>query len=673
MKLIKKTTGLLALGLAGAYTGSLLAATPYSTAIMPGPEESTVEVKFGHLSDDTTKFRRYGGPATDGFKATLNLDLRYKDKENDARYSHTQIKGLGSDTVHFNHRTGEQGNYSVGIEYREKALFQEQNLNSPLRGHGDLYLPTLAAGEPVDTHLQSWDIQHKRESFRISGQKVIEQDWKLNFVINREDKTGNRLQGFGYWTDQSGFQMPAPVDQRTDQFDVSLEYRGEKLQARVGYHLSQFSQLSDNHFKVDNLNSPDLTNPDSLNLSLAPDNSYHRVTTSMAYALSNATRFSGELDLGRATQDDAFVQDAAYQNNLDILGVSSLDAKYNTTRLGLRATHRLNPGTMLKASYRLDDRDNKTDIHKQLEGDAFFTNVKQRDTRTHSWTRHTADVDANIRLPLRSNLLIGTRYEDTDRKTGARGETQEVTVHGRLRSQLASSVTSGLKVSYGQLAGSTYDETYLTNNTPAMRTYHLASVDKTLVTANANWNGLEQLALGVEVTYKDFDYTKSEAGLQEDKRLATTLTADYFPSNNFSGYAFATYEDGERLQAGTSTKLTHEITTISLGIGGKAKLTEDGRYSLGLDLLVVNSETDITANTGNNFTTLESNLTELRLYGDYQASKALTYKLAYLMHDYKDQDWALNATALPNAYLSMGASEYKETVHLVVGSVAYRF
>lgn len=677
MKFTKLTSVLMALGLlTGGYASNLLAATPYSTAIMPGPEESTAEVKLGYLSDDGVKLGRYTGPTGDGAKATLNLDLRYKDKDNDGRYSHTQIKGLGSDTVYFRHRTGEQGNYSLGVEYREKALFQERGLQTPITGNHQLQLPTLAVGETLaNAPTSSININHKRESFRISGQKVLEEAWKLNFVINREDKTGNRIQGFGFWNGQTGIQMPAPVDQRTDQLDFSLEYQGSKLQARVGYHLSKFTQLNDNHFQLSNAQSIAPGNNNYQNtqtFSLAPDNEYHRVTGSMAYALSNVTRFSGELDLGRATQDDAFIQDTAYQNNLTLLGIDSLDAKYDTTRLGLRASHRLNPGTMLRASYRLDDRDNKTTTHQGLKGDAAFINQKERDTRIHSWTRHTADADANIRLPLRSNLLVGAKYEDTDRKTGARGETQEATFHARLRSQISSGITTGIKASYADLSGSTYDDT-VTSNTLLMRKYHLASVEKTLLSANANWHALDQLALGLEVTYKDFDYTKSEAGLQEDQRLATTLTADYFPSRNLSGYAFFTYEDGERTQAGANRQLTHELITLSLGLGGKAKLTDDGRYSLGADLLIVNSETDIKANPGTDFTTLESNLTELRLYGDYKYSENLTFKLAYLAHKYKDQDWALNANAVPSTYFTMGASEYDETVHLVVGSAAYRF
>lgn len=676
MKLKKLTSALMALGfLTGGYATSLLAATPYSTAITPGPEESTAEVKFGYLSDDGVKLGRYTGPTGDGAKATLNLDLRYKDKENDGRYSHTQIKGLGSDTVHFRHRTGEQGNYSLGVEYREKVLFQERGLQTPISGNHHLLLPDLNSGQTLATAPTSnININHKRESFRITGQKVLEEAWKLNFVINREDKSGNRIQGFGFWTGQAGIQMPAPIDQRTDQLDFSLEYQGDKLQARVGYHLSKFTQLDDNHFQLANpqaIAPADSRFAETQKFSLAPDNEYHRITGSMAYALSNATRFSGELDLGRAIQDASFVQDTSYQDNLDKLGIDSLDAKYDTTRLGLRASHRLNPGTMLRASYRLDDRDNKTAIHKQLEGDASFSNIKLRDTRIHSWTRHTADADANIRLPLRSNLLVGAKYEDTDRKTGARGETQEATLHARIRSKVTNSLTSGFKASYADLSGSTYDDT-VTANSQLMRKYHLASVEKTLLSANANWHALDQLALGLEVTYKDFDYTKSEAGLQEDQRLATTLTADYFPSRNLSGYAFFTYEDGERTQAGTSQQLTHEITTLSLGLGGKYKISDDSPFSLGADLLVVNSETDIKANLGTDFTTLESNLTELRLYGDYQYSKNLTFKLAYLAHKYEDKDWANDPITSPG-YTTMGVSNYDETVHLVVGSAAYRF
>lgn len=658
MKLNRITQGLLALGLACATTAAL-ASTPFSTAVTPGYPENSVEFKLGFLNENSAKVGRYKGQVEKGFEPSLNLNYLFKDVEK-GQFSHTKIEGAGTETLRLRNRTGIQGDFAVGIDYRQRALFQYQGVKLPYLDRDG----ALVSAKDAD---RSWNIDHKRESVRIDGQKVVGENWKINFMLNQEDKIGNRLQGFGTWQgNDNGFLFAAPTMQRTSQFEVGAEYREAKWQGRITYHLSKFEQLGDNFFHPTNVQ-----NGGTETLSLAPENSFHRLSLQGAYALSNATRFSGEIDYGLALQDDAFVQyglDTVSLSNLNAIDQDSLDGKYETIRVGLRASHRLNPGIMLRASYRLDERDNSTSKHTDLKRE--FSS-RLRDTRTHSWTRHTVDADANIRLPLRSNLLIGTKFEDTDRKQGARGETQEGTVHARIRSQVASSLTAGLKGSYSQLTGSEYNENYLDNG-DGVRAFHLASVDKTLVTANTSWNGLEQLALGLEVTYKDFDYKESNRGLKSDKRLATTLTADYFPSAAFSGYAFVTYEDGERVRNDKNNILTSELTTLSVGAGGKYQLTADGRYNLGLDFLMVNSKEPIKARVGESYTDLKSELSELRLYGDYKYSEALSFNLSYLTQKYKEVDWGLTENNL-GGYESYLISPYDETVHLVVGSATYRF
>lgn len=650
MKLNRITQGLLALGLASATTAAI-ASTPFSTAITPGPEHKQIQLNIGFLNKDSAKVGRYYGQTDKGFEPGLNIN--YLSKEVDSgHFSHTLIKGAGTDNLYLRNRTGKQGDFAVGIEYRQRTLSQEKGLHLPYLNYN---------GQVVRD--RAWDISHEREKLLVSGQKVLGDNWKVNFSLNREDKQGNRLQGYGFWDTREGFMFAAPIMQRTDQFELGAEYRQDKWQARVTYHFAKFEQLEDNSFEKRNLMNGSLGTPETF--SLAPENTYQRLVLQGAYALSSATRISAEADYGIAKQNDAFVQDSNDTYNLGVIG-NSLDAKYTTTRAALRASHRLTPGVMLRASYRFDDRDNSTDKYQNLVREF---GSQTRDTRTHSWTRHTADADANIRLPMRSNLLIGAKFEDTDRKQGARGETQEGTFHARIRSQLGTNLTGGVKASYGQLTGNNYEEKYLLDNTDAMRTYHLASVDKTLITANTSWNGLEQLALGLEVTYKNFDYKKSSVGLLEDNRLAATLTADYFPSNTLSGYAFFTYEDGERTQGGRANVITGELTTLSFGVGGKYQITGDGRYSVGTDILLVHSTNTPKASQGADFNDYKSELTQIRVYGDYNYSPALGFRLSYLAHQYLESGYEFN----PLNYKDAQIPKYDETVHLVVGSATYRF
>ena len=669
---INKTGRLLALGVVSSVSMGAVAATPPSTAITPGPEKAEIELKFQIQNKDSTRPNRYLGPTSDNEEFSIDAEIVQKNEKKDSRFNHLIIKGAGTDHPYYRVRTGEQGNYSLSVEYRERPKFQYLDLQAPFSGN-DLYLPSLHSGQTLESSMKSFDISHKRQITRLMGQKVFSPEWRLNLVVNREDKTGNDLQGFGYWFDRSGFQMPAPINQRTDQVGLTLEYFTPKQQGRVSYNLSQFKQLDDNFFVAQHPNSL-FNNNQETRFSRAPENTFHQLNGQYAYFFSSNTKISTELDVARAEQNDDFVRDYTsvnFEDALNILGGNGLNAKLDTTRFAVRGTHRLGQGIMLRANYRFDDRNNRTDI-AEIKSEL----GTKRNIRAHDLRRNTADFDINMSLFGHSNWLIGAKFENTDRTSADRGTTNEATVHTRLRSRWTPKVSTGINASYAVRTGSTYDDT-ITSNHEAMRKYFLASVDRLNVAFNTNWSVLPQLALGLEVTWKEDDYKKSEVGLQKDNRLATTLTADYFPSARFSGTAYATYENGKRDQTGLAEMLKHDTVTTTFGLSGKGKVTADGRWNLGADLLIMRSDIDIDASSGMNYPTLKSNLAELRVHGDWKANDNLTLKLSYIVQDYEESDWALGYGNINNggssSYWLMGAPVYDETIHIVVGSLAYKF
>lgn len=666
---------LLILTLVGGASPIAWASTPYSTAVPPGPERKSMEFQALFLDRDSERYGRYYGPADKRMQYGFGADLLFKggeeNKEEDNRYSQFLMRGLGTDSPYFKARQGEQGNYSIALEYRERPKYQYLDLGSPLIGN-DLHLPQLGAGQNLSDFEENWDIKHKRESFRVSGQKVLNRQWRMGVTVNREDKAGHRLQGYGQWFNRSGFQMPAPIDQRTDQISLDLQYAEKNLQGRMGYHVSRFQQLGNNYFLAQDPTSASLSNPNTHHLSLAPDNNFHQIFGSLAYAFSDKTRMSTEFDYGRARQDKTYVHDPNYADVLTALGDDSLNAKLDTMRFAIRGNHRFNDRTRFRIGYRLDDRNTRTTMHRNLRSE--FNNL--RTMRPIDMRRQTFNADANIRVMKRSTLQVGGKHEQTDRDYADRNRTEESTVYGRFRSSLTNSLSTGVKASYGERTGSTYDDT-VTNNNQALRKYHLASVDRTRLEGNVNWSAMQQLALGAEVTWREDDYDKSELGLQDDDRVAVTLTADFFPSDRYSGYSFFTHEQGKRKQAGRNEFLKHKLTTYTLGVGGKGKIDKDGKWNLGSDFLLVDNTTDIDARNGNDYTSLKSKLHEFRLYGDWQPKESTTIKLMYILQHYEEQDWALGYKVINQGtsgdYWLMGADEYDKTVNVVMGSLKYNF
>lgn len=672
-----KLAQILGLGLLSSFGTLALASTPFSTAIPPGPEVNQIEFTLGYQSKDGTRPGRYLGQDEKGAYGRLNLELNLKDP-NHHSYSQVIARDLGGDAQYFRARNGQQGNFAVGIEYNQRTLSEYQGLPASFTNN-QLQLPA-----PNQSPTTNWNIKREREQLRLMAQKIINNEWRANLVLNREDKTGNKLQGFGDWNGYVGFQMPAPIHQRTDQVGATVEYAGKQLQGRFGVNISQFKQLEDNFFTAENPASGVAGN--SFNLNRAPENTYYQLNGTLAYQLSNATRFSFEADYAEAKQDDEFIYDNAlnqgnniYDQITSALG-TSLNAKVKTTRLAARATHRYNANTLVRANYRYDDRSTS----KNGEGLTFATektntgigaNQGIRGIRSHDYTRHTADIDATTRVLGSSTLLAGIKldYTERDKDLADRKETTDINLHGRLRSRFGNNLTTGLKAVYVMRTGTTYDDT-ITSNNESLRKYHLADVDRINIVANANYSLSDSLALGLEVTYKNDDYKKSAVGLTEDERLAATLTADYFPSNRLSGYTFITYEDGSRSQAGVdvgsrATKLDLDLDTLTLGLGGNYQLTADGKWKLGADLLVVNNTSKLKHTTGNN-SKLKADLLETKLYADWQAQENLNIKLAYLMHKYEET----NLTGIdPDKYALMSSGDYDQTVHLVMATAQFKF
>ncbi|ABM63143.1 MtrB/PioB family decaheme-associated outer membrane protein [Halorhodospira halophila] len=655
------------------------AGTPESSATFVGPTESEIWLGFGYLDQDNSHFRRYTGPVEDGLYPALELDLRYRgEDEQEGRYGRLEGRDLGLDSRRLRGRYGVQGSYGLHLQYDELPRSYDHDVVSPLRDEGgDLRLPQVTGD--VETDSRDWEVGTQRERTAVGAHRVLGDNWKLDVGFSREEKEGHQYRGYGIWSDAAprGFQMPAPVDQRTDQLDLGAEYAGDALQARVGYHLSEFTQLSGDSFDVDDPRADDWTNleeGDRHRLSRPPENRYHQFSGSMAYALQPGTSVSGSLVYGRAEQDESFIDDSAYEDVLDVLG-NNLDGRIDTTRLGLQGTHRFHPRVRVKAEYEYEDRDNQSAQWDDLP-------TMNRSTRVHDWTRHRAGFDADFRLPMRSNLMVGYQYEEKDR-TYADDETIEDTYRGRLRSQPTDNLSITVRGAYMDRWGASYagGGSALADNIPELDLYHMADLTRLDIGASATYHLIPELALGAEFTYLEDDYVHSDAGLEGDDRSAVTLSADYFPVETTSGYAFLTYEERDRAQGGDDRSLTQEEEILTLGVGGETSLDNDQRWTLGTELLYATSDSDILVadpDGDQRYPTLETRLTQLQLYGEHQITDSGWVRLAYVGQRFEEQDWMKGFGPDPDPdddgeFVLMGREAYDYTAHLVVGSVGFKF
>ncbi|MCG5529270.1 MtrB/PioB family decaheme-associated outer membrane protein [Halorhodospira halochloris] len=655
-----------------ALNSAALAGTPEGTAIFVGPAESTIRAGAGYLSEDSHHANRYTGPVEEGFYPYLELDLRYRgEDEDDARYGRLEGRDLGIESRTLRGRYGVQGTYGVFIEYDQRPRFYGEGLESP-HWEGDrdsLILPEAGRTAELDEWTREWDLDTQRRQLSLGGQRHIAEDWKISAAFSREEKTGRRALGYGNWMGPQGVQLPAPVDQRTDQFDLNAEYANEELQAQFGYHLSMFSQLEENYFEFEDPNSvssfTEWREADTRKVSRAPENTYHRIHAALAYQLQRETRIHTKLDLGRAQQDDDFIDDPEYADELSQLD-GSLDGRIDTTRFALRGTHRFNPRFQIRGGYRFDDRD--------YQGSA--DQIGDYALRIHSLTRQSLDIDGDVRLPGRNNLLFGYEFEQTDREQ-ADATTDDHAVQARLRSRLNEDLSGSVYARFLDRSGANYSGPGLTDSIQATRIYYLADLQRWEFGAVGSYSIIPELAVGAEVTFAEDDYDESEVGLLSDQLSSYTATLDYFPAEAFSGYTFITLETRERKQAGEQRSLDQDEVTWTLGTGVNATMMAEDRLNMGAELVYMDSETDLGVSGSSNnqdFSTLNIEMLQLKISGDYQFTDDLEIGLAYLMQRFKESDWSRGiGPGSEDGYIYMGSEERDYTAHMGLVTVGYQF
>ena len=134
--------------------------------------------------------------------------------------------------------------------------------------------------------------------------------------------------------------LPVAFNYKTDDFGLSLGYRGDRLQYNIAYAGSLFKNDAD----AITWDNPFAGSPDRGQIAEAPDNQSHQISARLGYQLSDRTRLGAQLAFGRLTQDQAYLP---YTINPAIvtpaLPANSLNGRVDTTQAKLNINSRPTP------------------------------------------------------------------------------------------------------------------------------------------------------------------------------------------------------------------------------------------------------------------------------------------------------------------------------------------
>jgi len=645
-----------------------------------------VEAGAGFVSDNSYKFGEYNGLQDDGAFLIGNATARYRDEN--AGYLDLRVRDPALDTRSADIEGGRQGSYQLFLNYDEIPHYISDSARTPYGGSGKdkLRLPsnwdpagTTDGMTELDASLQDVDLETKRKRLGVGISIIPARKWETAVKVQHEVKDGQKATAGSFYFNAA--QLAEPVDYVTDEVEVSATYTTRKWQSKLAYYGSFFKNHNDS-LTWDNA----YNGPQSGQLALAPDNQFNQILLSSGYQVSDRTRVTGDIALGRMEQNEDLLA-ATLNPNLSVaLPESSAHAKVNTVTANLKVDTMVSDKLRVNASYRYNDRDNRTpkEDWNWVTTDTFINPVTRKNL-PYSFTDNTVNLGADYRVDKATKVSAGYEYEKKDRTNQEVKHTQENTFWGKASARTGDNVDFAFKVAHADRDHSGY-KPFTANGqseNPLLRKYNLADRVRDTASITAGFIPHERVSIGMSVDLAKDDYENSVLGLTESSETSYNADASVILTDTTSLHVFASRQQIQSEQAGEETNANldwyakNDDTIDTFGIGVKHQLIEN-KLDIGADYVLSRSTGKVKVDTGapdSAFPDLETDLDTLKLYADYHLREDLTLHAAYWYERYDSKDWMLDGVepdTIPNL-LSFGEDSPEYNVHAVMMSVSYRF
>ena len=232
--------------------------------------------------------------------------------------------------------------------------------------NGVLTAPTAAQANQAQA-LQAADLSafHSVDLFtRRSRQEVgldvpISERWSLTSHFAHEHKQGLKPLGAvsRFVGGDTTSILPLPIDETDNRLSLGMAYTASTWHWQVGYDGSQYT----NHVKgvTWSLWATPGSNPTTATQSTSPSNLFHKLSASGSAQLADTTRITVAASRGRATQNDAYLQDTT----APYVPVGSASGKVITDAASVKLLHQASKALNLSAGYNYEQRDDRTPIN----------------------------------------------------------------------------------------------------------------------------------------------------------------------------------------------------------------------------------------------------------------------------------------------------------------------
>jgi MtrB/PioB family decaheme-associated outer membrane protein len=648
-----------------------------------------VDAGIGVVSDEAPRFGDYTGLDRDG--AHLLLGGRINVRSDSGYYA--DVAGGDNFTRTLAARSGREGLYEIGLRFIDIPRHLSQDARTPFDGVGSDRL-TLPAGfaaattsaMPLASTLQPIDLGYSYRRYDLGGRMSVAPGWSVGLSLRRDTRDGTRGLAGSFFS--TAAQLPAPVDQATDQLEASVSYASRQWQARLAYQLSEFKNGTPS-LTWDNPFLPVVAGATTGQLALAPDNRLQQVVGSAGWTYSPAIRISGDFAVGRLTQNEPFLASTLTTGlAVPALPRVRLDGHVDLFNGSVRATAQTPiEGLRVTASYNHDVRDDETDVASwpSVSTDTFVGLTPARSNTPFRHVRDRAKLIADWRGPEKIKLAGGLEYEQHDRSFSEVVESRETALFVRGSWQPKDELTLSANWRHAERDHSTYGVAiwFGAPENPLMRKYNLAERSRDSGGVRVDFAPVENLALGVALDVADDRYDGSAIGLKSAKSFSLAADLSYTISDNTRLSGFVHGEQIRSRQAGSGTFAAPDWSARSkdrfemIGATLQHAAIPD-KLDIGAEVIVTRARSALSVDSGvgdDPFPSAKTSLDTVRLFANYKLSDQLTLLGSLWTERHKAQDWHLDGV-LPDTVsnlLAFGAQPARHEVQVLRLALRYRF
>lgn len=648
-----------------------------------------LEGGVGTVSEGSYKFGEYNGLERDGAFLIGNAMARYRD--GNAGYLDLRARDVGLDTRSVDISSGKQGSYGLFLNYEGIPHNISDSVRTPYLGAGSdtQVLPSswvnagsTAGMTQLNSSLQNVDLKTLRKRLGVGAVFIPADKWETAIKVRHELKTGQNRSAGSFMFNSA--QLVEPVDYVTDEVDASATYTTRKWQTRLAYYGSFFTN-HDASLTWQNAYNPLTTGADIGQLALPPDNHFNQFLLSSGYQLSERTRISGDVALGRMEQDETLLAATRNPTLAVALPRSSADASVDTVTANLKINSTVTDKLRLNAAYRYNDRNNKTPsvVFDWVKTDTFAALARRN--LPYSFTDNIANLGGDYRYNKRVRLSAGYDYTRKDRTNQEVDRTTENSGWGKVSMRVRDNFDVAIKGGHSERDASGYHQVpeVIPPENPLMTKYYLADRSRDSGSIQAGFTPHERISIGLSADYSQDNYTKSVLGLTDSRDISFNADASVVLTDVTSLHVFTGWEQIKSEQVGSQAYSTpdwfakNDDTIDTFGIGVKHQLIQD-KLDVGADYTLSHSTGEISVVTGApgaDFPDLTSDLDTVQLYADYRLKDNMTVHAAYLYENYDSRNWMLDGVypdTVSNV-LSFGEVSPEYSVHAVMISLRYLF